>query len=446
MHQEKQKVENLLQEITPGSDARVIQKIADQMRDIDNEATGALLSELLKARFNETLLAKAFSDLENLGKQKSSDKTQYQRVLDSVVSSADLTLIGSNSDNRVYVMQLITLLKGLYKRSQKNGYSMVKDNLSKSYTGKSREEIAKYFEDAAIKLLGQLSAISVQGVVNTETHTTISTHIEQKTIQNGQPVESKIDISISEDKRSTVRYETHVPPLNENKQNNSHTAYLPPEIVDKSQRFKKLMTEIDAESIDEKQIDILLNEINNFKASLSSSGLKLNAQKIQFEKDYKEYQFLLNTLLKEHSLDQMHSLIKEGTKKRELYQASLEELELKDKVHPDGMTHFSKNSDEEKLLNSLSESYQSGKSGSFFSPSSWKNWFTLRETKQLLQAQLKNSIEETDEKLTILEDTYKNGLFLLKMAKDVSAQMQEKETAQKNMASCGKTWKKSNKS
>ncbi len=338
MHQEKQKVENLLQEITPGSDARIIQKIADQMRDIDNEATGALLSELLKARFNETLLAKAFSDLENLGKQKSTDKTQYQRVLDSVVSSADLTLIGSNGDNRVYVMQLITLLKGLYKRSQKNAQQMgagIKDKMSASYTGKSREQIAKYFEDAAIKLLGQFSAepliISVQGVVDTETHTTISTHIEQKTIQNGQPVESKIDISISEDKRSTVRYETHVPPLNENKQNNEdkqNTAYLPPEIVDKSQRFKKLMTEIDAESIDEKQIDILLNEINNFKASLSSSGLKLNAQKIQFEKDYKEYQFLLNTLLKEHSLDQMHSLIKEGTKKRELYQASLEELEL----------------------------------------------------------------------------------------------------------------------
>ena len=281
MQKERQKVQNLLQEITPGSDAKLIQKVADQMRDIDNEATGALLGELLKAHFNETLLAKAFSDLENLGKQKSSDTTQYQSVLDRVVSSSDLTLIGSNGDNRVYVIQLITLLKGLYKRSQKNGQQMgasIKDKVSVSYTGKSREQIAKYFEDAAIKLLGQLSAqpliIPVQGVVDTETHTTISAHIEQKTIQNGQSVDSKIDISISEDKRSIVRYETSVP-----------AAYLPAEIVQGNQQLKKLLTEIDAKSINEKQIEILLNEIQNFKAELSTWGSKLNHQKIQFGKE-----------------------------------------------------------------------------------------------------------------------------------------------------------------
>ena len=155
------------------------------------------------------------------------------------------------------------------------------------------------------------------------------------------------------------------------------------------------------------------------------------------EKSYKEYQSSLDNLLKEQnsSLEQMHSRFQEGVKKCEFYKTYLEELELKDNVHPDALTHFSKNRDGEKLLNSLNESYQSGKSGSLFSLSSWKNWFFFGEIKPLLQAQLKDRIEESEQELSVLENTHEVGLHLQQMAKDGLAKIQEIEIAQKNMTS-----------
>ncbi len=457
--QYKQQVENQLQALTQISDEKHIQTIAAKLGNIDNEATTTVLCELLKNQFNNTSLANAFYDLGKLLKGGCKDHQKYQNLLKTLVASSaasptelksDLTFIEINDSNRVFVIQLITLLKGLYKRSQYNATlwgAGLADTMSKTLTGLKREEIAKKFEEAAINLSKRLTAtplaqttnsqITSRDFISSETHI-ISAHIDiDQKIRDGVSVSSHTQIRFFEEHKNSTTSSTEIQifPVKENKQNKTQ---IPADIEEGSKQLKKLIAEVDAKSIKPIQIKNLLKETQNLQKALLSYDSKLSEQKFQAEGEHKEYQAYLQNFLQEQSassLSEIHSKFEDEVKNCMLYQNYLDELESMNGISKKLLTILPKSIDEDKQLKVLVQSYQSGKTGSHLSFSAWQNWYGLEKTKSLLQALLKNKIEESLQRQSILKNNSELGLFLQNYISDVSAKILEIGQAKQSIAS-----------
>ena len=156
------KIDGLLQQLTSTSNKTDIEEIAKQLGGIDNELTLKVLGDLLDNHFQNTNLAKASAEVAGLKAQNSRDKDRYKKALNDIVlgaaaapastvesKSEESGFIDINENNRIWVLRLITLMKGLHRRSVYNGYSMTKDPLTKAVSGFTRLQIAEFSEKAA---------------------------------------------------------------------------------------------------------------------------------------------------------------------------------------------------------------------------------------------------------------------------------------------------------
>lgn len=323
--QMKQQVEKLLQEITATSGTADIEKIAKRMGEIDNEITGAALRDILNAHFANTLLANAVAELEKLAAQKSSDHQLYKAILDNIVrggapstneSKSELASIDISEDNRKFVLQLITLLKGLYQRSVYNnangGWSgKLADKASQSYTSYTRLEIATHFETAANAILSRVPAAPVV--------------VEEKTAKK------------TEDAITTT-------------------------LKGIEQKVQQLKVQL-AATLHPADINItdILGETYNLKKALDVQHQALFAQKVQASKECKQYQTDLDILI------------------------------ITGKISDAMLATVATDNDEK--LQSLVVAYQSGRKGSYLSPTAWSHWYSLDATTQDLSEELQTRLQ-----------------------------------------------------
>lgn len=314
------KIEGLLEEIkkieTSTSLKTDIEKIAKQLGDIDNLITGEVLRNVLNTHFQNTILTNAVAELEKLAAQKSSDIQKYDTVLKNIVrgtavaasthesKSEEPASIDINENNRKWVLQLVTLLKGLYQRSVYNNANgglkgKIADKASQSYTGRTRLQIAENFETAANNLLSRLSPAPVSGLATKEHPiTNILAGVEQKIHQ----LKEKIT--------------TNEEPL---------------------------------------AVGHLLKDISQLKKELDTQHLAFHNKKTQAINECKQHQSNLDILSKGEIPDDLLATV---------------ETEKDEKLQP------------------LVAAWQSGRNGSYYSPTAWSNWYSLDATKKNLNEAL----------------------------------------------------------
>ena len=325
------KIEELLQQITLTSHKTDIEKIAKQLGDIDNLITGEVLRNVLNTHFQNTILTNAVTELEKLAAQKSSDKQKYDTVLENIVrgtavaasthesKSEEPAPIDINENNRIWVFQLVTLLKGLYQRSVYNNANggmkgKIADRASQSYTGRTRLQIAENFETAANNLLSRLTPAPVSGLATKEHPiTNILGGVEQKIQQ-----------------------------LKEKITTNEH-----PQVVEH-----------------------LLKDISQLKNELDTQHLAFHNKKTEAINECKQYQSNLDTLSKGEIPDVLLATV---------------DTEKDEKLQP------------------LVDAWQSGRNGSYYSPTAWSNWYSLDATEknlnEALQIRFQNKINSAQREI-----------------------------------------------
>lgn len=321
------KIEGLLQQLTSTSNKTEIEEIAKQLGGIDNLITGEVLRNILNTHFQNTILTNAVAELEKLITQKSSDKQKYNTVLGNIVRGAapssgeskseEPAFIDINENNQIWVLKLVTLLKGLYQRSLYNSQqwgAAAKDIPIKSSAGRTRLEIAKNFETAANTLLTRLTpAPALAPATNTVTGTQ-----EEKTTEE-HPVTNLL--------------------------------------ADMEQRIVKLKTKITA---NEQRLDVkdLLEDTVTLNKELDELCLEFRDQNTKATSKCKKYEDTLEKL-------------SDGEIPADL----LETVKADEKLQP------------------LVHAYQSGRAGSYFSPTAWSNWYSLDATKKNLNEALQISFQ-----------------------------------------------------
>jgi hypothetical protein len=323
------KVEGLLQQLTLTSNKTDIEKIAKQLGGIDNEFTLEAVRDLLNNHFQNTIVAKASAEVASLKAQKSMDQERYKKALEAIVSGAaappastdeskseESGFIDINDNNRIWILRLITLFKGLYQRSVHNGYSILSDPPTQAASGFTRLQIAEFSEKAAEKLLSRLTAApALAPVTNTVTVTQ-----EEKTTEE-HPVTNLL--------------------------------------AGMEQKIQQLKTKITA---NEQPLDVtdLLKDTLQLKEELGKQHLAFYNQNTQATLECKQHESDLENLSAGEIPDDLLAKV---------------ETEKDEKLQP------------------LVAAYQSGRSGSYFSPTAWSNWYSLNATKKNLNEALQVSVQ-----------------------------------------------------